>query len=774
MCPALEPILGETKLTTKSYSLTPCPGLHVYKSHSPPRSSLAPKSALTGPRYAKRRYTEFLSKDHPKLVSASGESTRSSDAAPPFRPQDQQPSLEPATLIRTYTKGRDAGNPPSKLIKDHVTSSLAWRNQGYVTMPNTPSGPRSDDNARIENPSPSELAILSPHAIPTDLIDPHATWNRHPLMEDRNNGYGYEQALKPRRSIADKLSSMVERGWVGGDTFCKDDDEFAFHTTRSRFHIDDARRDRTSDSLSETSRPKKLPSYSRSLSVSTAELRSQSQGSSGQDALPLVKQKEPLILMNRESKKERHRQAKRSPPVDTTPRSSSDSGVHYLKTELANPTGKRRAWTLHHFRRLASDHSQIQQEASPTVWPRFARPNHHSREPDHESPTSTPHEGPIPKPGCEPTTFGDEQLHQNPESLSKWTGSRRSSSNAKESTRTASRSTSFFKRFPWYKVALVNKQLVVQDLLKEGQGNDETSKSTRAVQQDLTADQVGLSRGVSKSHTLAGCGHEVDENALKTETPPSQGPVNQHAMNARTSHYRVTSQSSLHLTTSPQEMNERQPLEQIQRALEGPQDSHVTSFKTTPEGLLGNPHQVVENVTEQTQSPSGMGLSGTQPRVRPHPGSIDTSFESAISGDSLRSFQARGSELRKEHSSMQPYAPSSADSIRRRADSQLEQDSFGSRTARAGEGFTASPDPCQQLRSKVVNVSPTRRETWTDLLPASVHRRDQDGPVHGEVEGKGKGIKKIQVIITFDGAEDLVIEAQLQNENGQEHWRTTA
>lgn len=643
-------------------------------------------------------------------------------------------------------------------------------------MLNTPYGPLSEidqvDNVHTENSSPSEMAILSPHAIPTDLIEPQATWDRLPQMEDHKNDYGYKQALKPRRSIADKLSSMVERGWVGGDTVCKDDYEFASHTTESTFHIGDTRRDSRSDSLSETRRPKKVPSYSGSLSVSTAETRSESQHSIGQDALHHVKQKEPLRLLNRETQKRSQRQTRHSPAADTTPRSSSESGVHYLKTELAKPTGKRRAWTLHHLGRFTSNYSQIQKEASPTtsLSKSYAR-NHHSSEPDQESTKSIPpREGSIPKSVFEP--LRGEQFHTRSEDLSKATGSRCSGSHAKESSRTASRSTSFFKKFPWYKVALVDKP-VIQGLLKEGQGNDKTSRSSRAAQHDPTANQIELSRGVSKSHTLAGCGHEVDENALKTDIPPNQGPINQQAMDARTSHYKQSSQPSLQLMMSPQEMNEQQLLEQSQRALERPQNSHATSFKNTQEGLSGNPHQVVKDVIKRAQSPTGTGLSGRQPRVFPQSGSMDASFESAISGDILRSLQPQWLGV-KEHSGMQPYTSSSADSMKQRAHHRPEQGSSGSGTARAEEGLTASRDPDQQLESKVVDLFPECSETWTDSLPPSVHRSDQHEPVHREVKGRGKGIKKIQVTVTFDGAEDLVIEAQLQNKDRHERWRTMA
>lgn len=614
-------------------------------------------------------------------------------------------------------------------------------------MPNTPSGPLSGtdqyDNARVGNSSPSETVVLSPHAIPTDLIEPQATWNRLPQTEDRTNDYVYEQALKPRGSIADRLSSIVERGWGEGDTFCKDDD---------------ARRHSRSDLLSETSRQKKLPPYSGSLSVSTAELRSESQHSSGQDALRYVKQKEPLMLMNRESEKRRQRKVKRSPAIHATPRSSSDSGLHYLKTKLANPEGKRRAWTLNPFGQLISNHSQIQQEASPTVWP-----NHSDSEPDHESPESTPpHEGSIPKSGLEPTIRWESS-----EALAKTTASRRSTSNAKESTRSSSRSASFFKKFPWYKVALVNKQPVIQDLFKEGQGIDRTSESTRPAQQDPTANQVGLLRGVSKSHMPAGSGHELDENALKSKTPSNQGPMNQQAMDARTSYHKVSSKASLQLMTSPQEMNERQLLEQSQNALERPQYSQATSFKTTQDRLSGNSHQVVKDVVERTQSSTGTGLSGTQTRASPRPGSMNTRFESAMSGNILQSLESQWPGV-KEHSGMQAYTSSSADSTKRHADSRPEQGSSAFRAAKAEEGFAASAHPSQQLGLKAVNLSPARLETCTDSLPAS--RSDQDGRVHREVKGKGKkGIKKIQITISFDGAEDLVIEAQPQSKDGQEH-----
>ena len=766
--------------------LTPCPGLHVYKSRSPPRPSLALKPVLTGTDMPgtgtiKRFHTGILSKDHRTVISASGGLARSSDAAPSFQLQEQQSSLGPTTPSRLYIRGRGAENPPQKLLfKDTVPSLHAWRKQDHIAAPNKPYGPLSEvdqvDNVPEENSSPSEIAILSPHAIQTDLVEPRATWNFLRQSSDHKRGYSHKQALKPRRSIADKLSSMVERGWVGGDTFGKvyNGDEFTSHTMGSGVHIRDTRLDSRSDSSSETPRLKKVPSYSGSLSVSIAERRSESQHSVGQDVLPHVKQKEPRNFMYSGSQKRRQRQARRSPAINTAQRSSSDFEVRYLKTELATPTGQRRAWTLHHLGRSRSNHSQIQREALPGTWPNDAR-DYRSSKQDHESTKSPPsHEDATSKSGLDLTIPRDEQLGQDSAALSKVTVLRRSSSNTKDSTRSASRSTSFLKKFPWYKVALVDKQSVVQHLSKGGRGNDETSRSTRPAQHDPTSDEIELSGRVSKSHTFVEgveCGHDEDENAPKSKTPPNQGPLGQQAIDARTPYYKASSEPCGQLMTSPQEMNERQVLEQIRRAPERPQGSRATSLKITEGWLLKNSHQVVKDVIGHAQSPTRTGPSGTQPRDPSRLGSMDPSFESPTSGDVLQSLQPQWPAV-KELSRMRSYTSSYADSVKPNVDDRPEQVSSGSGTARPEQESAANPDPSHQLRSKVVNLSPKCTGTRTDSSPASDHKSDQHRPVHREPEGRAKGIKKIQVTVTFDGAEELVIEATLKKQDRQEHWRT--
>ena len=766
--------------------LTPCPGLHVYKSRSPPRPSLALKPVLTGTDMPgtgtiKRFHKGILSNDHQTVVSASGGLARSSDAAPSFPLQEQQSSLGPITPSRLYIRGRGAENLSQKLLfKDTVPSLYAWRKQDHIAAPNKPYGSLSEvdqvDTMPEENSSPSEMAILSPHAIQTDLVESRATWNCLPETSDHKRGYSHKQALKPRGSIAEKLSSMVERGWVGGDTFGKvyNSDEFTAHAMESGVHIRDTSLDSRSESLSETPHVKEVPSYSGSLSVSSAETRSELQHSVGQDVPPHVKQKEPKTFMYRESQKRRQRQAKRSPAINTTQRSSSDFEIRYLKTELATPTGQRRAWTLHHLGRSRSNHSQTQREAPPTTWPTYAR-DYRSSEPDHESTKSPPsHEDATPKSGLDLTILRDEQLGQDSAALSKVTVLRRSSSNTKDSTRSASRSTSFFKLFPWYKVALVDKQSVVQDLSKGGCGNDRTSRSTRAAQHDPPCDEIELSGGISNSHTFVEgveCGHEEDKSAPKSKTPPDQGPLSQQAIDAKTPYYKASSEPFGQFMTSPQEMNERQVLEQIRRAPERPQDSRATSLKITEGWLLKNPHQVVEDVIGQAQSQTRTGPSGTQPRDPSRLGSIDASFESPTSGDVLQSLQPQWPVV-KELSRMRSYTSSYEDSVKPNVDDRTEQMSSGSGTARPEKESVANPNPSHQLRSKVVNVSPKCTGTRTDSSPASDHKSDQHRPMHREPEGRANGIKKIQVTVTFDGAEELVIEATLKKKDRQEHWRT--
>ncbi|CAF9926530.1 hypothetical protein IMSHALPRED_006986 [Imshaugia aleurites] len=759
---------------------TPPQRLHIYKQHSPPKPSIALKPVLS--RTVRRFHTDILSKDHRNLVSVSRRPTRSSGIAPAFQPQELQSSLEPTTPSRLYVKGRGAESPCPGLPNDTVPSSLAQRNRDCTTALSTQYASLSEvdeiDVVPVENSSPSEKAILSPHAIQADLVEPWATWNCLPQTGNRNSDYNYEQALKPRGSIADKLGSLVEQGWMGSEACSKVhyNNRFASHIADSTFLIRDTGLDSRSDPLSEMPHLKSVPSYNRSHSVSTAETLSESQHSTGQDTPPQVKQKQPGTFAYHGSPKRKQRKAKGSPAVSSIQRSSSDSRPHFPKTALADPTKKRRAWTLQHLRRRsASNYGNIQREAYPTIWPHFAR-DHRGSEQNHNSiESAASRKNSISKSGFDLTMLRDEQLSQDSAALSETTGSRRSSSNTKELTRSASRSTSFFKKFPWYKVALVDKQTVVQDLSKGGRGNDRTSGSTRATQHDPTSDPIELSRGVSKSQTLVERGHDDDGKAPKTQTPPSQGSTDQQAMDAVMSNSTAYSKPSVQLLTHPQAMDERQVLEKNQTAPQRPQGSHATSLKITEERLARSPAQVVTNLIGQAQSPTSIGPSGAQPRIPSQSRSMDANFESPISGDVLQSLKRQWPEV-KEHSRMHAYTPSHAKSKKLHADKRPKQSSSGSETARPEEELTTSSNSPRQLRSQAVNLFPKRLGSSTDSLLASVHGSDQHEPVHRELKGRGKGIKKVQVIVTFDGAEDLVIEATLKKKkkNRQEHWRTVA
>ena len=769
---------GGLVTTDRTVRRIPCQSWrsHVHELRSPPRPSPTFNPVPTGTGMpssdsVKRFHKEILPKDHWNLVNAYGGSTRSSDAAPSFRPQrEQQWFFGQRAPMEVSAGGIGAESPSRKLLKDAGQSPHAQRNQD--TAPNAPYVPISVSNqvskAPMGNSSPSETNILSPHAIQTDLIEPRATWYSLPQTDDRNDDFGHEPALKPRGSIADKLSSMVERGWVGGDTFGKIDsnNEFASHTMEPEVHSRDTKPDSKSNSLSETPHLKKAPSYSNHLSVSSVGMRSESQHSSGQDTIPHVKQKEPRDLMYRGPQKARQRQANDSPAVKDTQRSSSNSAARDLKTEYATSTRNRRAWTLHHFGRYNSNHCQFQRETSPPIWPPFPL-DHRSNEQNHE-PTKTPpsHEGSTTESAFELSMLRDEHFRHDPAALSKVTGSRRSSSNTKESTRSAMRSTSFFKKFPWYKVALVDRQPVVRDLSNVGRGKDRTSRSTPPPQYDPTPAPPEVSIGLSNSHALVRCGSEEHENTLKPKNPRDQGPIDQQAMDAMKPYRRTSSQPSLQFVTSPQEEGGDQDLEPM-RAPDRPKDPPAACSKTTEEEHLRCPGQVVEDVIGHAPSPPRTGSSGTQPRVLSQLESITASFETPLAGDVLESFQPRWSEG-KEQSEMRSYTASHADSRKSHVDFGITQPPSSSATTRPEQETSTSPKPSLQHQSKVVNLSPKRVGTPTE---SSVQSSGQHGAMRREIEGRGKGIKKIQVIVIFDGAEDLMVEATL-SEDGQEHLRT--
>ena len=123
---------------------------------------------------------------------------------------------------------------------------------------------------------------------------------------------------------------------------------------------------------------------------------------------------------------------------------------------------------------------------------------------------------------------------------------------------------------------------------------------------------------------------------------------------------------------------------------------------------------------------------------------------------------------------MQSYDTSYAKSMKLQADSKYKHGSCDSPTVELDSESTASPNPSNGLGSKMDKSTSKRSGAWTDSVPANGHRSDQDRSVRREVKGRGNGIKKIQVTVTFDGAEDLVVEAKLKKKDQRDHWRTIA
>lgn len=725
-----------------------------------------PKPVLTGVCMPdtctiKHFHAQIPSKNDRNLVNAPGGLARSSDFAFSSHPQEQQSTLRPTTPLRSYARGRGAGMPYSTLSKDVILLSSAQRSQDRVTAPSTPHGTSSEPDqggvaeVPVEERSLPEGSILSPHAIQADLVEPRATWNCLPPTEDRDNGYIHEQALTARGSITDKLGIMVERGWVANDIFGKvcSDDGLASQATESRFRLRDTRKDSRSDSLDETPRVKKVPLYSESLSVSDDEARNESQHSVVQSH---VKQKKARMSVYQGPQQRRKREARRSHAGNIPQRSISDAGVQYLKNEPATWNKERRAWTLHHLDRSKIDYSQIQPEACPTTRQSYAM-DHRSSEQDHGSMRLLPsRNGSIPKSGFDLTMLTDEQLTQDSAALSKINGSRRSSATTGASTRSASRSTSFIKKFPWYKLALVDKPMV-HGLSKGGCGGDRTSKAIQAAYRDPSSNQIELSRGVSKSHTPIDCGAEENMDSEKMKTAPHQDPINLQAIDAVTSIRRATSQPSLQLMASPQEVNERQ----APRVSERPHDSHANSLRTGEEQLSGHLHQFAKDVLGRERGPTRTGRFGMQPRVSSQSRSMDTSSDTPVTGDVLQTYQIQEPEV-NEPSRVQSHTSSFAKSAMLHPANRLGKGLSISKTTRPEQGSPTRPSFSHRPRSEVVNLASKRLGSGAGPLPANVQRSDQYGHMGRESQGGGKGIKKIQVTVTFDGMEDLVIEARLK------------
>ena len=774
---ALQGFSDQTQnVTPPLYPLTPCP-LHVFESSDPPRPSFAFRRPLTGTDMpdtctVKCFNAQIPCKNHPKLVDVSGIPAGSPDVASSVQSQKQQPSHGSTLPRRSSISDKGAQTPT--LFKDVELPTGAERSQDRITIPSTMHNlmsrlERMDiDDVLAAKSSPSEKSILSPHAIKADLVEPQATWNCLSQTDDRNNDYVRKQPSKLRGSIADKLGSMVERGWVGGDIFGKGygDDELASDVTGLNHHFSGTRADNQPNFLREIPRLKQASSYSESVSLSNPKNRSRSQQLGGQSIPPHVKPKEPREFVYRAPPKRAKREADRSHALNSPQRSSSDAGVRKLKTELAMWNGKRRAWTMHHLGRSESSQRHTQTEAFPATWPKYAW-DHQSSKQGHgsvELPQSR--EGSTPKSDFD-LVLRDEQLSQDSSALSKKNGSRPSSANTKSSTRSGSRSTSFFKKFPWYKLALVDKQPVAYSFLRRGCSDDRISTATRVAYSDPTSNNIERSHGVSKSHTPIGCGDEEDDNSPRSKTTLHQGPDDQRAIDAMTPYRKAYRQPSLPFMTSPQEMNDRQAHNQISRVLKRAPGSRATSFKIG-ERLSRCPDQISEEVVRQEHSTLREGRSRIQPRASSHSGSIEASTKVPVAAHILQSFHTQGLEV-MEQLGEQSHTFSHAKSTNLHASENLENGSSGCETARPGQGFPARPNLSHRPRSDVVSLSPECLGNGTRSLPANVERSDQHGPMPREPQVGGKGIKKIQVTVTFDGAEDLVIEASLRKRNRHEH-----
>ena len=663
---------------------------------------------------------------------------------------------------------RRTGIPSATLSKDTVLHSGAKKSQDHLIARRTRHDllsklKRDDvDDVPVVNSLPSEKSILSPHAIKADLVDPQATWNCVSQTEGRNDDYAREQTSKPRGSIADKLGSMVERGWVGGDVFGQvyGDDDLVFNTTESNFQISDTRVDSRTDPMEEMHRLRQVPSYSRSLSLSNTENRSESQHSGGQSTAAQVKGKKPREYMTQGPQKRGKREVKRSHALNSPQRSSSDAGV---PTELAMRNGKRRAWTLHHFRRSESNHPGIQAEASPAKsWTNYAW-DHHSSKQGHGSTELPPsREGSVAKSRFDLSMPRDERLSHDSATLSKRNCSRRSSTITKSSTRSGSRSTSFFKRFPWYKVALVDKQPVAYSFSKGGWSDNRTSTATQAAYADSNPNIIELSRSVSKSPTPVECGDEEDDNRSDPKPAQPQGAISQQAIDAITSYYTAYSQPSLQPMISPLEMNEQQGPKQIHRVIEHPIGSHNASLKVREERSR-YPDQLSKDAVRQEHGSARAGRLRTQPKASSQSGSIDASSQLPGAEEVLQSFSTEGPKI-MEQSRIKSHTSSHATL----SDKSLIKRSSGSETARPKEGISARPSLSHGPRSDVASLTRKYSGNGTRSLPVNVERSDQDGPMPRELHGGGKGIKKIQVTVTFDGAEDLVVEARLRKRDRHE------
>lgn len=665
--------------------MTPCPPippwLQIYEHRTPSKPALISRVSIspsdpTKSQTSKGCHKAVLAREHQTLSSGESTAVESPNRAP----------FHKCNILR------DASRPSTVCIQ--------------------PDQQRSDACSTAEDcvKQDTEPEILSPRAIPADMAEPSDAW---PLPQ-ANGGQVNEQPtqlLRTRRSIADKLGSMVDRGWVGCDVFGKTyNDQEAVEATPPTFHVREKRVVYRSQSLGEEHHARDR-SIRGSLHPSVLFRAYEEPRRAVVDDGSVFDGREPKSIWYHGSRNSRQR---KSNAGGTTARRRSNSHMGESDPdENSTPAlrKKRRAWTLHHPDR--AERSQSQYIKLRTMSSSQGLANHHSEQ-------GVPASSVFKSPKSIWNPPGEAVQDRHPSSASSNAPrSRLSSATTEQSKKSSNGSLSWYKKLAWYKLVLVDKRLVLQDLSeRRSERRAENTTSVRAQQDGRFIRLRRVSTERSKTHTLAECGH-------KDETEICRPKVTEQLLDIK---------------------KQREPRLRHTTPLRKNLASSAITVGTTDARLSPIP---------QFSSTRGPPLSECPQPNTPAAGvaTVSADLESQYDFDESRRSEHVQTPKRSTTPTLHARSASGAGPFLSHPSGAFMD------SVRGPPNQKSSPEERSSSGSLQTPASSPRGRVRSESSPESVRFESKD---------KGNGIKRVQVIVSLDGADDLLIVAKIQR-RGQNH-----
>ncbi|MCJ1272484.1 hypothetical protein MMC21_000270 [Puttea exsequens] len=695
---ALHSTSSESTIPFRSHSpMTPCPrpGVRQWEVCTPPRRRSTQTPATIACFRGRGHTVDCPRENEPSTLEQKNKDNRtpplkaSTDPPPPrfwgvATPQSfHELSSSPTPPMRTFEID-DVFGDDSKMSSTKESSK-----QNLSSSPSSPTrtieskNGFGDDN-RISSTKQSSIqdhTIVSPRALPSQMTNPASSSKPLPQIESQGGGAGVNQDLRARTSIADKLGSMVERGWVGLDVFGK------------------AQEDRRA------SEP--LPPSSR-LSNERRTRRSRSDGHESHEFLPPLYEKEDtrVSLTQRIPKQEdKEREAAASTargylqPWNSSEVKSSGEGV---STSVDSGLGIPRRWSMNRYRHLKSSRGEG------TELNVLAAK-------DGEKTSEIQDDTMRPASNCMPSAEPSHSAQQ----------SRHLSLSSTRSVRSVSRRASSW--FKMYRPRLVS---------IEKRSISRMPSRTSSVPPNESQKGLHSPDGAQEAHppfieAFPPLFEPSDKPATWWERPPEQcqspsSPDKRYSSGSKSSDKPST---IVRPATQPTQMA----------------SSHRTSVTTA-----SLPDMRLLSGSKSSDKPSTM--------VRPKTQSV-----TAVSGSKTVATAASTSSIRTSYGDSSSL-PKTLHSIRAtRGSSMLSSLSLERPVA---ERMT-EPQSSQMVGSPRGHLTASARTSAANI-DANFHVHSGPETVHRETRVSGRGIKRVQVTISFDGASDLMIDARLDDEAGAE------